>query len=271
MSSYTVLRKLEQNEVNKNRSGVGPNITTSCRFRSKVDLFSRLDSVREAIHKWKQTNVFLRSKVAKIDGDLYFVLDEKSSANINLENVHFLRIKGKPVDDDGKTIFNLVMEKIEMDWINVEKEHGLMWRLVLLEVKHDAAHQTTIYELIWQWHHIMGDGISCKLNHLLLLETIQKSLRGEKIELRDSGLYQGTWTIFDPEAKLITSRAPQSKAYRTEFSEPEKAKLHSSLTHENISLGENFELVDLNHDGKCFADLNQLIQISKVLNRIHIL
>lgn len=261
-NNYQVLRKLENAEVAKNRTLFGPNVLVTIRFRSRLNLFERLDKVRAGIVAWKSMHRFLRAKVVSKDDGLYFVVDENSSANRNLENVQFLRLrKSSTKNIDSEFLYDLVIEKFISEMINCEGEHELLWRLALLELDNQR------YELLWQFHHIIGDGLSAKENITLLLSLISKSLRDEQIEPIDLGLYPGTGKLFEKEIRSLGEIAEREPVLRPAFVDPDRARETSGSSLEKYAgiLNEidHFELIDLNRNGETYATRDQLIEFSK--------
>ena len=141
---FNVLRKLEMGEIMVNRIPAAQNTFRSLRLRSKIDLFAHLDQLREAIHIWKSTQKFLRSKVVKQNEDYFFAIDEDSSANKNLENVHFLRINSNLDSDLNKTLIDhgvlveLAIEKCASELILIDNNPELLWQLLVIEMKKES-------------------------------------------------------------------------------------------------------------------------------------
>ena len=257
MESQKILRKLEIGEVNKNSSGLAANFMITVRLRSKIDLFADLNKLRDAIQTFKKMHPLLRAKAEKINDEFHFTIDENSSANQNLENVHFLRIINENPVDDG-FIFDRITEKCFYEWIDIQKEPDLLWRLIFLEIKGEFT-----YEIFWQVNHIIADGLSVKENILLLLNIIEKKIRSEDVNPTDFGLYQGSAKVFEPEISSITDRKAQPVAYKPGFIDPVKAKLNStSFINKVIDGISHFDLFDLNSN-RSYATFDELIDIPK--------
>ena len=193
MEDLKVLRKLETYELNKNRGVIATTCIITLRIRSKIDLFADLGKLRDAIQTFKKMHVLLRAKVVKIEDDFHFVIDENSSMNRNLENVHFLRIKSNLNDPelaksliDDHLLLYLILEKTISELFDCEKPHESLWKLIILEINNSSDNER-VYEFVWNFHHIIADGISVKANFPYLLNIIDKTLKGEEVELKDYG------------------------------------------------------------------------------------
>lgn len=276
MSSLKIVRKLEPEEVAKNRSLIAPNIFISVRFRSRVDLFARLDVVADGIRAWKSIHQILRANVVKqADDEFYFAVDENSSVNRNLENIQFLRLKfggesKKPVDVD--LISELISTKYAADRIDFEKTPDeLLWRMALVEMREFDG--LGVYELHWFFHHIIGDGFSAKESLFLLLDLILRKLKGDEPlgKQVEMGIYPGTRKMFEREIELIAAELsdhkPQERApsRRPGFIDRDRAvrEAFESLEDEIKSVIDridDFELLDLNHNQTTvYASRAQLI------------
>lgn len=275
MENLKILRRLEGRDVGKNRSIFAPNVLISFRFRSSVDLSARLEDVRAGIRAWKSMHPLLRAKVIKMgetDEDFYYVIDENSSANRNLKNFQFLRVNYLDKGTDGdrlvpseELLYELMFENYMSEKIDCEREHDLLWKLCFIELRKNE--NEIVYELFWYFHHMIGDGISAKENGLLLLELIEKSLKGEACEPIDYGMYPGSEKLFEREIASTATNPVRDLSQRPEFVKSDEAIRHAaeSLNKYFRSPDEirDFELVDLNHDGRKYASFGELVELSR--------
>lgn len=266
-----VLRKLEEGEVITSRMSMAPNTIRTMRVRTRTDLFARQDELKSAVHAWKRSQPLLRAKVVPKDDDFYFVIDDTSSANRLLENVHFLRVASRCdevftrtlVDED--VLVDLVIEKCGDELIDIEKPHELLWQLLIIEMKRD--NDEYVYEFVWHITHMIADGMSMSKNFIRLLDLIHRSVNSKKIEPVDFGLYAGTRTIFAKEYESIpdTPSEPSFLA-NPEFLDPETARRHSRAHYDPYFAQKTpsqleIDLVDAS-TGKCFVRLDELIRIA---------
>jgi hypothetical protein len=277
MENLTVLRKLETYELNKNRVQTATNCMLTLRLRSKINLFANLGKLRDAIQTFKKMHVLLRAKVVKIEDDFHFVIDENSSMNRNLENVHFLRIKSNLNDPelaksliDDHLLFDLIIEKTISELFDCEKPHESLWKLIILEINNTSDNER-VYEFVWNFHHIIADGISVKANFPYLFNVIDKTLKGEDVEIKEYGMYPGTTHLFEKEMNSeVKNSEPLPKIFVPEFVNPDKAKISSQTFVDKYLSGKDvnqldFELIDLN-SGSTFSTLAQLVHISKEIS-----
>lgn len=274
IENFTILRKLDRIEINKNRTIFGPNVISTLRFRSKCDLFAKLDDLKSAIRSWKSMHKILSAKVIKHDESFYFAIDENSSVNRNLENVRFLRAQnlhnGSVASINKEFIYQLVFEKELSEVINFEKPHDFLWRLcfVELEQSNQKERQEFVYEIFLYIHHSIVDGLSAKENMILLLSLIKKKIKGDQIEPKDFGVYPGTVDIFQREISSLDPNRPyRDLVTKPDFVDPAQAKLHSMeilnglLEKSQINV-EDYELVDLKN-GQNYGTLSELVRISR--------
>lgn len=275
MDSYKVLRKLEIIEVMKNRLPIASNVISTLRLATnRVDLFAHLDQLKQAVHTWKSTQPFLRAKVVPKDGDFYFVIDENSSANRQLENVHFLRIRSnldasltkKLIDEN--LVLDLALEKSLSEIINFDNNPDLLWNLSIIEVS------SFTYELVWQISHVISDGVSIKENYLLLLDLIQRAIRLQSMPTPvDYGVNAGTMRIFEKErnsAPGFPTDVP--KIFRPDFVQPEVSRKAIETKYDSIFGGKlpdqlDFELYDLN-SSKTYLTLVDAIRLGREMNNM---
>ena len=255
-----LIRKLDEKERIKIRSGACENFAATFRLRSQIDLFEREEDVKKAIQTWKKFHKILRARIVESEKELYFALNESSSANLNLENVHFIRIKSEK-HVENVLVYNLVLEKCFVEAIDVKSE--LLWRMIFLEV------EECVYEVIMQFHHIICDGISANKNFLLLLEILEKTLKSEKIDVKEIGVYPGTIELFEQEIKSIKKRLEIPRITRPNFIDPDRAK-RTSFDHNfpNID-GIDFDLIGAN-SGKLFAKSDELYHLSKSISNMKV-
>lgn len=275
MENLKILRRLEDRDVGKNRSIFAPNVLISFRFRSSVDLSTRLEDVRAGIRAWKSMHPLLRAKVIKMgesDKDFYYAIDENSSANRNLENFQFLRVNyldsGNHADrltPSEELLYELMFENYMSDKIDCEREHELLWKLCFIELRKDE--NEIVYELFWYFNHMIGDGISAKENGLLLLELIEKSVKGEAIEPVDYGMYPGSEKLFEREIASTATNPVRDVSQRPEFVNSDEAIRHAASSLDkyfrNLDEIRDFELVDLNHGGRKYASFRELVEFSR--------
>lgn len=254
-----LIRKLDEKERIKIRSGACENFAATFRLRSQIDLFEREEDVKKAIQTWKQFHKLLRTKIVELDGEeeLYFALNESSA---NLENVNFIRIKSEK-HVENTSIYNLVLEKCFVEAIDVKSE--LLWRMIFLEVEEH------IYEVIMQFHHIICDGISANKNFILLLEILEKTLKSEKIDAKEVGVYPGTIELFEQEIKSIKKRLEIPRITRPNFIDPDRAKRTSFDHNFPNNNGIDFDLIEVN-SGKLFAKSDELYHLSKSISNMKV-
>lgn len=270
-NTVRILRKLENGELSKNRGGYGPNFIITIKLKGHVNLFDNLESVRNAIRAWKSMHDILRAHVIKReDGDFYFAVDENSAVNKNLENIQFLRVR-YPSDKNLKSLdesllYELLFEKYMFKQIDVDEPNDILWKLGLVEMQ-PTSEGEFVYEIFFLIHHIIGDGLSAKENMLLLLNLIEKSIKGESIESRDFGVFPGNARVFEQEISSMRDKPEQTPVLKPDFVDPAQARLHSSTTLKekfpNLDESEEFEIVDLNRDGNVFATFSQLVKLSR--------
>lgn len=271
-----VVRKLEVGEKLMNRIGIAANCFRSMRVRTRgIDLFAHLDKLKSAVRMWKQSHAFLSAGIVKQGEDCYYVIDENSSMNRDLANVHFLRIKSQLDEDlskplvDENLLIELVTEKCASEIILVDDQPEILWRLLVVEIKRGS-----VYEFVWQINHIISDGMSMSKNFIRLLDLIHRSIKSIPIETVDFGVYAGTEKIFAKElsAPLDEPKDVWPPASKPEFLDPEKSKANSQAHYDRFFSGktkhelDKFNLIDLNSSERCFATLTELIQISRQVN-----
>lgn len=262
-----VLRKLDKNELVKSQGGAGTNFVSTYRIRSKLDLFSKHQSVSllKSIHTWKSMHKFLQSKINLIDQDYCFVLNEDAPALVNLENVYFLRI----ISDTNRgefenSITNLVIEKCFHELIDFKSEY--LWRIILIEFDQTSDGEF-IYELVLQLHHAIADGLSTNANIVLLLDIIQRTINGEEIEKREFGVFPGTDVLFEKEAKSIEKRLNTPNVFWPSFVDIKREKSASFNQKYKDLENVNFELLDV-LTNKIYAKSSDLYFISRELSTV---
>lgn len=282
MENLKILRKLEIGEEMMNRFGFGMNTIRTLRLRTRIDLFAHLDRLKPAIHAWKSSQPILRAKVVRQDDDgLFYAIDENSSANRNLENVHFLRIRSRCDDNntdlnkvliDENLLIELVVEKCGSEVIDIDKPHDLMWQLVVIEMKQEAGE--FVYEFIWHISHVITDGTSMSKNFVRLLDLIHRSIHSKPIdETIDFGVFRGTEALFGEEIQLSPGFPPDPPVLpRPAFLDPQAARLSSrslydphfqARTHQQLDL----ELYEV-ESGKTYVSLVELIRIAKEVSNL---
>lgn len=97
-------------------------------FSSKIDLFAHKDAIAKAVHFWKQTQPFLRSRVHVQDEANKFFAFATEDKIQNIDNITYLYFKS-PTDSNcsSKDYWKLLIEREytePIDW-----KDGLMWRL----------------------------------------------------------------------------------------------------------------------------------------------
>lgn len=278
MENLKVLRKLESNEVCQN-SGIAPNTLRTVRLRTRLDLFAHLDRLRWAFSELKRSQPLLRAKVVSQNGDFYFAIDEDSSVNRNLENVHFLRIDSRLDEHLSKVLVGenllveLVLEKLANEMIDIEQPHDILWKFVIIEVKNDDEEGEFVYEFIWHIAHLIADGVSMSRNFVLLLDLIHRSITGggDDGSLAEQPVFAGSETIFEDEFNKAPG-LPKNMAVtpKPEFLDPKIAREHSRSTYDSFfesAKSLDFDLIDLNSSTtRRFASLAEMIQISRQVN-----
>lgn len=280
MNELKILRKLEDAEIEKNRSPISPNFMITSRINSEIDLFANLDRVCEAIQAWKSMHPFLQSKVIKsgdkeeVKKEYFFALNTESTTNRNLENVQFLRLRDQ-IDIDDDKLYDLVVEKYVSETIDIEKDHELLWSMLFLELKprHDGKFA---YEVIWSVHHIIADGMSAKANMLILLSLIEKCLKSEPIEPQYFGIFPGKHSLFESEINLSIQKqstnantTKYTKAIKPDFMKlvQTESECLSRVISEVEKKWEDVELIDV-RSGRSFASLAQLSSFSREKSHI---
>lgn len=284
METQYFLRKLEDIELTVNRQQCSSNAFMTMKVSShQLDLFANIDQLKSAIHAWKQTQPLLRSTVvSRKNNEFYFAIDETSSANTNLENVHFLRINPNPdsalakILVDDQILVELVLEKCASELIDFEKHpNDLLWRLFIIELKKEPNDRFS-YEFVWHINHAIADGVSMSRNLSLLLDLIHKSIKNRPIEpLNDFGVFVGRKKLFEKEQKLaedklIGSPLEMPRITKPNFLDPAKARNNSRTRFtESLLAGwsldklDQIQLVDLNRGQCCcLVTLGQLVRIS---------
>ena len=133
-----VLRKLDEKELSiVKRSG---NFTLNFHVSSVIDLFSKIESIKEAIQKWKFKHPLLRAQIVKQENGHFFILKDNDQLK---DNVRFLRlnesdkIASLPIEDKEKLnaqLTNLLTEKAVNDTISSYEPNKLLWNFSFLEV-----------------------------------------------------------------------------------------------------------------------------------------
>lgn len=274
MKVTTNLRKLESSEVAWSQMESVSNTIRTLRLRTgHLDLFARLDRLKSAIHTWKRSQPFLRANVAHLDDDYYYVIDEDSSANRNLENVHFLRVESRVDDElnrvlvDEGLIVELAVEKCANELININKNPELLWQMLIIEMNRNEEGEF-VYEFVWHVSHIIADGISMSKNFTLLLDVIYRTITSDvPVELPDYGVYAGTEKIFAKEFSMKPAPPVNNQPPRfvlPEFLDRDRARKNSQTIYDKYFEGKqlDFELIDLNTN-ESYVTLTELIRISK--------
>lgn len=274
MENLKILRKLELGEKIVNGIPVAPNTIRTMRLRSQIDLYAHLDQLKSAFHTWKKAQKLLRAKVVHCDDDYYFAIDENSSANKNLENVHFLRINSKLEPELNKLlvhdglVIELMVEKCASEVINFDKNPELLWQFFVIEMNNDKKDGVYVYEMIWHITHMIADGVCMKENLLLLLDIIYRSIEFKSIDIPDFGFYAGTSKIFERELSAGPNYLENTpKIFKPSFLDRERARKSAQTIYDRYFESKSdeqldFQLFDLN-SGKCFETLLGLIRISR--------
>lgn len=265
-SSFEILRKLTPREVKKNVFRRASNILRVAQIRTRFDLYSNLDHVHEAILSWKRMQKFLSAQVKKLNDEYFFVIDKKSLDCQVLENVYFLKLVE---NDSNKTnssnvVQKLLEEKFLNDPIDFDKPHDFLWKIAFLEIDSEKKQNDGgdyVYEFILVIHHSISSGVNANENMVMILELIEKTIRSEKIELKEFELYPGTENVFEKEINSASKRVNVPKVPRPTFIEPEKAKA-SALEARPKADQVYFELVDV-RSNRVFATSSELIEMSK--------
>lgn len=142
----TILRKLGPSERGFCFRETFKNVTTAVRIKSKIDLFKDLDKFKQSVKQWKQMHSFLRANIvfSNDQTDLFYALNETSSVNVNLENVHFLTLtpnnrvaqnlntaERENLNQDLQTLF---LEHSLSDLVDVHMNSELLWKLFVLDI-----------------------------------------------------------------------------------------------------------------------------------------
>lgn len=265
-TSPSLIRELTPKEVQVNSRNSSQNFFKMVEIRTKIDLFANLNHLRSAIFTWKSMNKLLNAKVVKIDNKYCFVLNNEYLNSDSLRNVHFLRIQDKNArKSEPETVLRLLEEKCFFELIDFDKDHECLWRMVYIEIGKDN-NDDYVYEIIWPMHHIIGDGRNANANVVCLLDIIQKTFRGEKVETKVFEVYSGTDKVFESQINSIQNRIKIPKILRPAFISPEKAKQSSfrSIPDQDEI---DFDLVDV-RSGRVFASYGQLLEISKNFNNL---
>lgn len=264
-SSFEILRKLTPKEIQTNARHRAHNFSIVARIRTKIDLYANLYHVETAIRTLKQMHIFLNAQVRKIDNEYFFV----KSLNLDfLENVHFLKqVAIEPeANASSEFVLKLLLEKCNYEWIDFEKEHEFLWRMIFLEIDDEQRNTNNehVYEIIWLFHHVISDGMNANSNLVAFLEIIEKTIKSEKVETRDFGLYAGTENVFKNELKSVSNDIELPKVLRPSFIDPEKARASAFQTFKNQE-NIDFKLVDV-RSNRTYTTFAELIEISKNLN-----
>lgn len=270
-SSFEILRKLTPKEIQTNARHRAHNFSIVARISTKIDLYANLYHVQTAIRTLKQMHVFLNAQVRKFDNEYFFVIDNNKrshSLDDHTENVHFLKqVVNVPKEKaSSELVLKLLFEKCNYEWIDFDEDHEFLWRMIFLEIDDEQRNDNDqhVYELIWLFHHVISDGMNANSNLVAFLEIIEKTIKSEKVETIDFGLYAGTENVFKNELESVSNDIELPKVLRPSFIHPEKA--HASAF-EAIKDQENidFKLVDVQSNRK-YATFVELVEISKNLN-----
>jgi hypothetical protein len=273
MDSKLMLRKLEPKEESTLNRNLGKNFISTFRVESsRLDLFAHLDQVKAAIQKWKCMHTFLRAKIVQQQSEHFFVLNENSSANLNLENVYFIRrfkrSSSRPIEilDDRKfeALHNLIVEKCLVETIDSYEGAELLWKMIFLEIK------PTEYEVFLQYHHDISDGISCFRTFVQLLQIIESYIDNKPLDesfYKEKEIFPGVEECFKEIRKLPFKPFNGPEIEIPEFINPTRAKENSFKEIKEFDKAdlESFELIEVDSN-KHYSSLGELLEISRINN-----
>jgi hypothetical protein len=272
------IRKLDNIEKLVNRRHTAQNFISTFRVGSKVDLFENgLNTLKNAIRKWKNMHKFLRANVVCLDAqkdEFAYSIDENSTANVDLTNVHFVRFKSdnkERIDELIEQFEVLLFEKCHtVDLIEFERHpDDLLWRLIFIEYPSSDKEFPFSYEILTQYHHMISDGSCCYINFVQLLNAIDSEFGNrtyEEIEkLRDRDVYAGSEKYFQEKEPKFAPYLGLPKLPRPSFVDPNRAKSTSYKEPELISDLKKIEIVNVESNTP-FVSVEELLEISKSSN-----
>lgn len=157
----------------------------------------------------------------------------------------------------------MVIEKCFNELITIESE--LLWKLLFIEFGQEHKGEY-IYDIIWQMHHIIGDGQSANSNLVFLIELIQKAINEETIEINEFRVFEGCQFLFAREIESITKRTQFPKITRPYFINVNNAQKNIFCQiKDDDEIRNELELIDLQTNA-VFTNLTDLVRISRNLN-----
>ena len=265
--SDPTLRKLGQNEkiFHGTPTNGGSYIFRAALVTSQIDLYKNINVVREAIDQWKLLHPLLRARVLPRGPDKFFTFatDEKIRS---LENVKFLvyRSNAPTVCDE---VWKFVVEKETTQ--GMDGENGLLWRLTFLQLRNKSTGEFQ-YAIIIAFDHSIMDGRSSFGSLLELMSIIE-------------GVYTKTYArrtrhteikeILPPKEELFAARHkfPGLNNQLSFIKAPSFIDMQNAINTTYIrpkSLGTEEEQRGMiyHYDGRQYAPLSALIQVSKLNN-----
>ena len=224
-------------------------ISRSIYFSSKLNIFENIELIKNAICKWKEAHVLLRSCIL-IDKNeplkRNFALASDSIAN-DLKNVKFIEFSSKR-SDYWKILYENELLK------PFDHENGLLWRLYFIKDNSD-----NFYRLIFTMHHSLGDGRNhfCLLHQLL--QIIESLHLNTTVNLKQYEILPSLETLLLPdqnlndnikEGELVSQKIPVY--FKPEQAEDEKPTQFS------------FDCNIYKHDGKLYSSLDSIFNENKV-------
>ena len=261
------LRKLGQNEkiFHGTPTNGGSYIFRAALVTSQIDLYKNMNILREGIDQWKLAHPLLRARVLPRGPDKIFTYATEEKVR-SFENVKFLvyRSNAPTVCDE---VWKLVVEKETTQ--GMDGENGLLWRLTFLQLRNKSTGEFQ-YAIIIAFDHSIMDGRSSYASLLELMSIIEGlytktfNRRNKQNEIKE---------ILPPKEELFAARQkPFGLQNQLSFIKaPTFIDLQNSIATTYIrpkQLGQEEEQRGMvyHYDGRQYAPLSALIQVSKLNN-----
>lgn len=259
-----IIRKLGQNEkifhgsLNNNASY----IFRAAIVTSEIDLYKNIGLLNTAIEHWKLAHPLLRSRVltrlhstAKVEKYFALASDAKLRSMDNVKYLYYNSHSASTCDD----LWKLLVEKETTQ--AMDGEQGLLWRLTFFQIK------PHLYALILAFDHCIMDGRS---SYYALLELCQ--IIEELATSRAKRAPKIVNTILPAKEDLFKHRHPPIESFFNHraylrappFIDQENAYRSTYVKLKYLSRDEEQRGVVYTHDGRPYATVAELVQLSKV-------
>lgn len=266
-SADPFIRKLGQNEkiFHGTPTNGGSYIFRAAIVSSEIDLYRNLNIVKEAIDQWKLAHPLLRARVIPRGPDKFFAFADEEKIR-SFENVKFLHYKSNSATTCDE-VWKMIVEKETTQ--GMDGENGLLWRLTFFQLRNKSTGEFQ-YAIIIAFDHSIMDG-RCSYGSLLELMSIIEGLYTKNF----TRLNRSTEVkeILPPKEELFASRhkTPGLNNQLRFIKAPAFVDLNNSIATtyikaKNLSAEEETRGMVYHHDGRQYAPVSALIQVSKLNN-----